>query len=306
MAFKASKKRGRKSEPVAEGKQLIPSAAIEAGYSRNMKGMIRAMAQEYRDALTELFDRPSVESHYAADAKLPTAGFKSLLNRLSQKWMKRFSIFADKEAKSTFVKINKHSFTTVQESLKTLGIKNPPKEDPDDFAVRMETYMAENVALIKSIPLDLHSKIERAVWNSLTAKEGESQGAYGIHRVIRDAMGDQFSRADLIARDQNAKLYSALNNARIEQAGCDTFDWVHSSAGKQPRQCHVAWNGRTFLTKGGPNELYELLPDGTVVKYEVGQDGARKGDIAKPGHAINCKCRAKPVIKLSTEWNEGD
>lgn len=301
MAFKARKTRSVRRNPVAEGRQLIASSPNAEWYAKQIKAMVRAMADDYRKELDELMELKGTTEHYAQDSKLPVGRFRAALERLQKKWMKRISRFANKTAEVMSVKVDKHSFVSASNSLKAMGIEKPSSSDPEGFASKIESFVAENVALIKSIPEEFHSKIERSVWNSLTSKEGDEQGAFGIHKAITDLSDKEIYRADFIARDQNSKFFSVLNMARLEQNDCPSFEWVHSSAGKVPRECHIAWNGRTFLTKGGPSELYELLEDGTVVKYEPGQDGATSMDIGKPGHPPNCKCRAKPKITLKVE-----
>lgn len=298
MTFTASKERKRRIKPMAEGKVLMPSAAVREWYSEEIKSILRKMADEYRSEIGILMKSSGTKQHFAADANLPVSRFKGLMNRLKEKWSKRANELAAKIAESFVMKVDKHSFSSVGSSLKALGIQEPRGVPKTKWETQIETYVAENIALIKSIPEEFHSKIERATWNSLTSPEGTEQGAYGINGAIRDAMGKGFDRADFIAQDQTSKLNSVMNNARMEQNGISVFEWMHSSAGKTPRKCHQAWNGRYFLTKGGPTDLVELLPDGSTVKYEEGQDGARKGDVAKPGHAPRCRCRAKPVIKL--------
>lgn len=299
MVFKASKKRGKKIEPVAKGNILLPSAAVVEWYSDSMKTLVREMMEDYRAEIGVLMRTDGVREHFAADAKVPTQRFKGLFNRLLKKWRSKIDRFAEKTAQSFAMKVDKHSFTSVGSSLKALGIKEPRDIAKDEWEAQISIYVAENIALIKSIPEELHSKVERATWNSLTSPEGKAQGAYGINNTIREYMGKSFERANFIAQDQTAKLNSVLNIARMEQNQVNVFEWMHSSAGKKPRQCHIAWNGRYFLTKGGPTELYELLPDGTTKKYEAGQDGAKQMDIGKPGHPPRCRCRARPAIKLT-------
>ena len=298
MAFKASKTRSIKKTPIAEGRILIPSAPAREWYETQLKGMIDLMAGDYLAEIEGVFGTKGVRQHFAMDAKLPVDRIASMFERLAKRWMPKIAKWSQKTAEQMALKINKHSFVTVGESLRTMGIKEPADISKSDFDLRMESFIAQNVALIKSVPTEMHSKIERAVWNSLTAPKGTEQGIFGIKAAVQDVTSSEFSRAKFIAQDQNAKLYSALNIARQEQNGVMSFIWMHSSAGKTPRKCHQAWDGRRFATKGGQNELYEILPDGTLKKYEVGQDGAREADLGKPGFPPKCRCRAKPYIDL--------
>lgn len=314
MAFQASKERGRKKEPAVKGKQLIPSASVAEWYGNSMKSLIREMVAEYKEEIGRLMRTEGTRDHFAADAKLPVEQFhgisvplaadaklpverfKGLFSRLMKKWRSKVDRFAEKTAQSFAMKVDKHSFVSVGSSLKAMGIKEARDMPKAEWEKQIAVYVAENIALIKSIPEELHSKVERATWNSLTSPEGQAQGAYGINNAIQEMMGKSFNRAEFIAQDQTAKLNSVLNVARLEQNGLDRFTWAHSSAGKKPRPCHVKWDGRTFLTRGGPTELWEVLKSGKTVRVTPGYDGARESDIGKPGHPPRCRCRAVPVI----------
>lgn len=288
--FKARKTRERKKEPLIKGKPLIPSAAIEEWYSREMRAFIQAMAEDYKAEVEKLMKLPGTKQFIAMDAKLPTGRFRSIFEKTFKKWTSRMFKFADRVTKEASIKVDKHSFTSVGSSLKALGIKEPKDMKRADWETQMELYIQQNTALIKSVAQEFHDKIEKATWNSLTSPEGTEQGAYGLSKYIMETAGVSKARADFIAMDQTKKLYSALNNARMEQNGVTKFIWMHSSAGKYPRHSHIELNGQTFSTKGPTSELY--YPDGTRVKLPKNDDG-------KPGHAINCRCRALPVIELS-------
>lgn len=285
-------------EPLVSGKPLIPSAAIDDWYDKQLKTFIDAMSDDYKSEISALMETPSVERHYARDASLPMGRFERLFERLYKKWAGRLSTFMEKTSRTCAVKVDQHSFTTVSSSLKAIGMKEPKDIKKSEWETQMGLYVNENIALIKSITQEFHSGIEKATWNSLTSKEGTEQGAYGISNYIYEHTKATKKRAEFIAMDQTKKLYSVLNNARMEQNGLDRFQWMHSSAGKTPRQCHIDWNGRYFLTKGGPAELYEIKEDGKIIEVTVGYDGCRKADIGKPGYPINCRCRARPVLDV--------
>lgn len=289
MAFKARKTRERKQEPLIKGKPLIPSAAIEQWYSRELRGFIQAMAADYRAEIEDLMSLKGTKQYYTADAKLPTGRFKSMFEKTFKKWTSRMFKFADRVTKEASIKVDKHSFTSVGSSLKALGIKEPKEAKKLDWETQMQLYIQQNTSLIKSITQEFHDKIENATWNSLTSPRGSEQGAHGISKYITETAGASKARANLIAMDQTKKLFCVLNNARMEQNGVTKFIWLHSSAGKTPRHSHVELDGQTFSTFGPPSELYRI--DGSRVKLAKNDDG-------KPGHAINCRCRAIPVIEL--------
>lgn len=289
MAFRASKKRERKKEPLIKGKPLIPSAATEQWYSKEIRDFIQEMSDDYRAEIEKCMKLPGTKDYYAEDSKLPVGRFRSMFAKTRKKWESKMFEFANRKAKEASIKIDKHSFTSVGSSLKALGIKEPKGITKTAWELQMELYIRENVALISSLGQGFQDKVEKSVWNSLTAPDGSEQGMYGISNYITHTTAVTRRHANFIAVDQTRKLYSALNIARMEQNGVTKFIWLHSSAGKTPRHTHLELNGQTFSTQGSPSELYRV--DGTRVKLPKKDDG-------KPGHPINCRCRALPVIEL--------
>jgi uncharacterized protein with gpF-like domain len=292
MSFKASKKRERKIVATVRGKPLIPSAAAEEWHSKQVKDLITEMSEDYSTEIKRMMRLEGTREYYAADAKLPISRIKAMFERMLNKWTKKFFSSANRIAAESAVQVDKHSFVSVGSSLKALGIKQPRDMRKTDHDQQMELYIQQNVALIKSVGTEFQDKIQKAVWNSLTSPEGSEQGAYGLSKYLYETTNTTKARADFIAMDQTKKLYSALNNDRMEQNGVTKFEWMHSSAGKTPRHTHLELDRQIFSTKGAPNELYYV--DGTRVKLPKNDDG-------KPGHPINCRCRAVPVIDLSDD-----
>lgn len=177
-------------------------------------------------------------------------------------------------------KVNRHSRTSVWASIEKLGkTLTVGSVDVKDLAEPIR----ENVSLITNLTNDAQEKL-----TELYIKHGPDQSK--IYPELEEMVGN---RAKLISTDQNAKLFTSLNTERMIESGLDTFEWQHSSAGKTPRQCHVDRNGQLYLLKGGSSELYHL--DGSNANDDP---GCRKGDIGKPGYAINCRCRMKPTSSL--------
>ena len=125
-------------------------------------------------------------------------------------------------------------------------------------------FVAQNVALIKSIAEQYHSRVEGIVWAALrqgmstTQLQEELRGAYNLTR----------GRARLIARDQVGKLYGQLNEARQIDVGIKHFFW-RTVGDNRVRAEHAALNGRRFSWKEGANGLF-------------------------PGQDYQCRCFADP------------
>jgi len=279
-------------DKVIRGKPLIPSVAIEEWYANQIKEMLDSMAADYKSEIMALMSLEGTKEHYAADAKLPINRFKAAFMKLAKRWQSKIAKLTGKVPESFAMQVDKHSFSSVGSSLKSLGIKQPKNIPKPEWESSMELAVQQNVALIKSVGQEFHDKIEKSVWNSLTSPQGTEQGAYGLSAYLKDTLGASKERADFIAMDQTKKIFCELNNARMNQNGVDEFEWAHSSAGKTPRHTHMDLDGKTFSTKGPGSELY--YPDGTRVDLPKKDDG-------KPGHAIGCRCRAIPVINISDD-----
>ena len=133
---------------------------------------------------------------------------------------------------------------------------------------RRDEWVDGNVALVRSIGKDLHDQLAEVV--KLAEKTGQR------HEVLAKRIAERFgvarSRARLIARDQVTKHLAQVNEAQQVAAGVTRFRWRHSGSERSPRPEHVARDGKIYDWKKPP-------PDGP------------------PGHAINCRCTAEPVLE---------
>jgi SPP1 gp7 family putative phage head morphogenesis protein len=278
MAFKASKTRQKKArEPLGVGKPLIPSAAIKAWYESEMNAMARAMIDDYKAVLTKVIDSPNVQEYYAQDASANNA-FKKALSALEKKWYDAFNSFAAKASKQFTKKVDEQATSSTLFSLSTAGLKEPRATYSDSVKQTLQAAQEFNNTLITGIQQDVHEKIYTAVMLSLTSPNPEQQGSSGIVNALNDAGHFSKERTKLIARDQTSKVYSALSDDRMRENGCTKFKWMHSSAGKVPRESHVAKDGEIFELNDP--RLWE----------------GPKADQGPPGWAINCRCRKQPIF----------
>lgn len=280
MVFRASKKREiREPDPVAQGTQLIPSAPTRIWYERELKKMVRAMLSDYREEINFLLEKPAVEQFYAQDAS-PSSVFKRGLDKLAIKWKSLFTKAANKLTSEFLLKVDEHSKVTTFKSLSTAGIIHPKTTYNKSIEQTLESAQEFNHTLITNIAAEAHERIHNAVMLSLTSPNPEEQGQQGILSAVNKIEGMTLRRAELIAVDQNSKVYASLNADRMRQNGISKFKWIHSSAGKVPRQSHVDKDEKIFAIDDP--ELWT----------------GPKSDQGPPGWAINCRCRAVPVIDL--------
>ncbi len=284
MAFQARKTRERrKPDPVAKGKPLPPSAAIRVWYDRQLTDITNAMLADYEKEINEAFDRPEVEHYYAQDAAANDF-FQFVFKRLQKKWSDIYKGFAAKYATEFVDKIDTHSKAATWFSLSAAGVRQPKTT----YTTNVENILGGSVdfnhTLITGIQQDLHDKLYKSIMLSVTSTVPERQGSSGIQNALKEAKIFSKDRIDLITRDQTSKINASLSSERMKQNGVTHFEWMHSSAGKVPRESHVKMDG----------EIFEV--DDPRLWQVGGEFGLKKGDLGPPGWAINCRCRAKPVI----------
>jgi uncharacterized protein with gpF-like domain len=279
MAFQASKTRQKRArKPVAEGKTLTPNAAVEAWYRGQLRALCAAMVDDYRAELKDAIEHPDAERFFGLDAATDDL-FKRVLNRLRRKWNDVFKGAAAKLSTDFVDKVDTVSKTSSWFSMSAMGIEEPRVRYTDSVRQTIDATKEYNFTLITNISEEVHEKVYSAVMLSLTSPDPEQQGVSGITNALREIGKFSEKRIELIA-----KLYSSLNIQRLQDNDVEHFRWMHSSAGKVPRQTHLDRDG--VIYRVDDPRLWE----------------GPKADQGPPGWAINCRCRMRPLIG----YREGD
>lgn len=283
MTFQARRTRERrKPEPVGTGKPLTPSAAIRAWYQQRLLTIVRPMIADYKKELAAAFDQPEVEMVYAMDDAAANI-FQRTLRALNKKWGEIFKGFASQIAPEFVDKVDAQSKSSTWFSMSAAGVEQPRQVYNESVARTLETSVEFNHTLITGIQEEVHEELYKSIMLSLTSPNPEEQGMSGIQNALNKAGITAKKRVDLIARDQNSKVYASLSTERLRQGGVEYFRWLHSSAGKVPRQTHVDKDEQVFKVDD------PILWTGP------------KADQGPPGWAINCRCRMQPLIGYNPE-----
>ncbi len=131
---------------------------------------------------------------------------------------------------------------------------------------RISGFVSENVALIKSIPEEVASRVEKKIARAVNS--GQLHG--DLAKDLENDFGFPETRAKLIARDQVGKLYGQINASRSQEVGATQFIW-RTVGDERVRDDHSDFDGETYA--------YDDPPNGTL-----------------PGEEINCRCSAEPVF----------
>lgn len=136
----------------------------------------------------------------------------------------------------------------------------------------IESGIAENVGLIKSIPKQFHEQIQGAVMRNV-AVGGNAQKLVAELSKMSDK---STKRIKLIANDQIAKATALLDQQKAVDLGFTKGIWKKSIAGKTHRVTHAEADGKEFDIKKGC--LIE-------------------GEYIMPRWKVHCKCSYKLILK---------
>lgn len=240
-----------------------PNAALGAAYRARLERLVAEMAASvlfWTRAIYRAHEPPTVKM--AMDRKTAAEAITDAFGRLRDRWLLRFDETAPKLAWWFATKAARRSDEAMTRILRDGGISVPFKMTPAAANI-IDAAVAENVALIKSIPQQYLTQVEGAVMRSV--REGRDLST--LSRELRQQYGVTKRRAALIALDQNNKATADMTRARQAEKGYKAI-WRHSHAGKVPRPTHVANDGNVYDPAAGwydPHERKRIWP-GTLIR----------------------------------------
>jgi SPP1 gp7 family putative phage head morphogenesis protein len=140
------------------------------------------------------------------------------------------------------------------------------------LADQMAGWEQANLALIQSVPAQVVDQIRQQITQAVS--QGTSLRT--LKGIVAERLGVADSRAELIARDQIAKLNADLTQRRQRAIGVTRYQW-QTVGDERVRTSHRAHDNRFFD--------WSKPPAGT----------------GHPGHDVRCRCRASPVLPGMTE-----
>lgn len=244
-------------------------------YQKELLKTIREMNDDVKaEIVTILRDNP-LASDMAMDAN-PVSMLGRAIKTLAKKWIDRFieqSIpTANSITERTQVAVDRGLLASARRDAITIKM-----QWTDAMLQKRDAIIAENVAMIRSIPEKYFTEVESMVFRSVAKGGDRKQLTDDIESEFGKRHGITRRRAEFIARDQVRKATSALSNARQRAAGIIEGDWLHSGGGNHPRHKHVKANGTRF-------------------RLDIGLPIGDKGQYVLPGEEPNCGCTWKPVL----------
>ncbi|GAN72119.1 head morphogenesis protein [Acetobacter syzygii] len=252
-------------------KPVRPNAGVGAQYERELLDLIDEMERSLRYWLRARYRK--VESRITQDAS-PAASLQMLMNKLTARWRLRFNDLAKYLAPAFVSRAAQHAEGSFKRDLaaKTgFTIQFKPTEGVQDA---ISACVEENVLLIKSIGEHHLSEVNQMVLRSVA--HGGDLGE--LTEGLQQRFGITRRRAANIARDQNAKVTSAINKQRQIETGLFEAEWVHSAGGKHPRASHV---------EAGRKKLRFDVREGALIDDER----------IWPGQKPNCRCSSRVILR---------
>lgn len=209
----------------------------------------------------------------ALDAS-PAINLRAVMRQVGRLWLKRFDSAAGPLASYFATEASKRVDSVLQGALRDAGFTVRFKLTDVQRDV-IQASIAENVALIRSIPEQYLKSVEGAVMRSIST--GRDLGT--LRNELVQTYGVTKRRANLISLQQNNAATAALNRSRQLQIGARRAIWRHSAAGVEEyrRPTHVAFSGHQYD-----------IADGVILNPKEG--------ICWPGTLIGCKCTSSTII----------
>lgn len=260
---------------VLKGKPLAYSAPLHRKYEKQLTQISRQMTAQTTREIKKLFKQFAQDEAIALDASVASQS-RILMNAISRKFEDFFNVKSRAFSKAMVEQADKQSQNVLRLSLKDLsgGLTIDVKKISPAQREIIKASITQNVSLIKSIKQKYFTQVEGAVARSIV-------GGGDINDLIKDLLKYEkmtLRRARFIALDQTKKVYVSLNAERSKAVGLDKFEWLHSGRGKEPRQEHIAMNGKIYSYSDPP-----------VIDSKTGQRGL-------PGELPNCGCVARPIL----------
>lgn len=237
----------------------------EVKYRKQLNALTRRLRKDVGTQIVPLLRQ--LQSEYVNDAYART--LEEAFNRLRRAYVDinyNAQIVANSFTTHTNDTNKRRFYSAIEKSVGVNLQSIIQNENLEDILV---ATTRENVGLIRSIPEEYFKKIETIVFTGTT--QGNTAGSM-IQQIMKIGKSTT-KRAKLIARDQTSKLNSALNQQRQQNLGVEEYIW-RTAGDDRVRESHRTNNGKVFKWDEPPK------------------------DTGHPGHDIQCRCVAQPIIKL--------
>lgn len=273
----------KRNKKYVYGKPLNYNAGAQGRYVSVLVNLVRDMAKEVNREIIMFFKSPVPKQYFlsqeiaAMDASVADDAAK-LMNKLQKKFEALFSKKSLPISETMVKEMNRSSESALKLSIKELAnmIGVQPNFIPSGVKEALKAAIADNVSVIKTIPVEYFRNITNAVMRSITTGTGVDQLITNLEKYY----GSSTKKAYNVAMDQTRKAYNSINKQRMINVGYKKFEWLHSGGGLHPRKYHIEMNGKVYTLDPPP-----------IIEPSSGERGF-------PGQLPNCRCTMVPVYEF--------
>jgi SPP1 gp7 family putative phage head morphogenesis protein len=255
----------RQAEPLAQQRRY--ATRIKRRVLEDAMKLVRQLLVPHLEDLAALSSKVGQTSpvHDASDRELDEI-IDEIRDRYFEEWSRKEFVkvvrpVAVEVADFDAVQLNKQLSAALGEAMAVDVVGDEPWLN-DAIA----DFTRENVALLKSIPEQFFTELEK----TLSADIADGARWEDMAADVEDRYGVASSRAELIARDQVGKFNGDLNRVRQTDLGITKFVW-RTMGDERVREEHQQRNGQSYE--------WSDPPDGET-----------------PGEPISCRCYAEPDV----------
>lgn len=261
----------------------IRSLSFDA--KKTLKGNFKSSVQAERDFMRQLKKVARVSGHiverHADGAKLID---ETEMTKELKAYSEKLGPWATRQSRKLLEQVQKSNKRAYQNKSKKIGKALTFGVGDRDVMTQAQKLLNEQVALIKSIPLEAGLRAQKIAFEAVTSGTRAAVSADDILELQRQ-MGDTtevtLARATLIARTETARATASINQARAQSVGSSQYRW-HNSGDGAVRPSHKTRNGKPLQGKVFDWDSPPTLDDGTT---------------GHPGTFPNCRCFAEPVFQ---------
>lgn len=205
------------------------------------------------------------------------------MTRDLERYAKRIGPWAERQAKKLLDQVARSNKRAYINKSKTIGSALEVGVGDGHVAIIARALQAEQVGLIKSIPLEAGKRAQSIAMEAVLTGQRAATDQVTIQYFI-DQMGMTTevaeSRAKLIALTETARANASINQARAMTVGSSQYRW-HNSGDGAVRPSHKTYQGKAMQGRVFSWDQPPTLSDGMT---------------GHPGTFPRCRCFAEPVF----------
>lgn len=200
-----------------------------------------------------------------------------------ERYSKRIGPWAERQSKKLLDQVQRSNRRAYQNKSKSIGAALKVGVGDTNVGIVARALQAEQVALIKSIPLEAGQRAQKialdAALNGTRAEPDRETIEYFQEQLGMTAEVAE-SRAKLIAVTETARANASINQARALAVGSGSYRW-HNSGDGAVRESHRIYQGKRMQGRIFSWDVPPTLDDGMT---------------GHPGTFPRCRCFAEPIF----------